>query len=181
MIKAKYTEGLIVNILCHNYFNFIDQVVIPNCCINYMEADLMIVSLKRFIHEVEVKCSKRDLLQEFAPHMLKNPKTATWAKKCKHDIITNSASENHIISRYSVAFPPELESIAKQVVPHTCGLIKVTAGEQGDELNGSITILRNPKRLSYSRELNEKEYIKVARIVCARYWNQRLYGKNGRK
>lgn len=181
MRKTKYTEGLIVDILCHKHFNFIDGTVIPNCMFTYMEADLMVVSNLRYVHEIEVKCSKRDFLQEFAPAELSNPKPLSYSKSEKHKIITNMYNSPHVIARYSVAVPPELEELAKQYVPHNCGIIKVTAGKPGDELNGRVCILREPKRLSMARELNEKEFIKLTRIVCARYWNQRLYGKSGRK
>lgn len=181
MNRTKYTEGLVVDILCCRYFDYIQHIIIPNCMMTCMEADLLSVSNDRYIHEIEVKCSRQDFMNEFAPSNERSRTKLSHAKLRKRSIINGTHNGTHLIARYSVAFPPELEDLAKRYVPSNCGLIRVTAGECGDELNGNISILRNPKRLFNSRQLNESEYIKIAKIVCARYWNQRLYGKNGRK
>lgn len=179
--EVKYTEGLIVDIMCSRYFRIESEIIIPNCCMTGHEADILRISAKNLAHEIEVKCSKADLISEFAPDRMKTPKELSWSKRAKHASMRGEGRE-HMISRYSVAVPPRLKELALEIIPEHYGLYVVTSyPKAGYKFNGTVNEVRRAKIISNSRPLNDHEIRLVCRITCSRYWRQRIYGISGRK
>lgn len=181
MSEVKYTEGLIVDLLCHHYFKTGADIIVPNCMITGREADLLVISNLHRAHEIEVKCTRSDLIQEFAPDRMKTPKKLSWSKSQKHHLLQGNGGI-HMISRFSLAVPPHLVDLAKEITPEHFGIFMVTSEpKEGYTFNGSVTCVRRPKQIVNSRPLTDKELRLMCRITCSRYWNQRLYGAKGRK
>lgn len=178
---VKYTEGIIVDIMCSQYFRIESEIIIPNCCMTGREADILRVSAKNLAHEIEVKCSRADLISEFAPDRMKTPKELSWSKRTKHASMRGEGRE-HMISRYSLAVPPNLKDLALEIIPEHYGLYVVASYPlPASKLNGTVKEIRRAKLISNSRPLNDHEIRLMCRITCSRYWRQRIYGINGRK
>lgn len=181
MTEPKYTEGMIVDIMCQSCFRVDAEIIIPNCMITGREADILRISPQNYAHEIEVKCTRADLISEFAPDRMKTKKELSWSKHWKHRILSGEGKQ-HIISRYSVAVPPNLRELAIEILPAHYGLYVVTSVPlEWRRCNGIVDEVRRAKRIVNSRALNDHEILLMCRITCSRYWHQRLYGANGRK
>ena len=120
------------------------------------ECDMLIVSKKCYLTEVEIKISLSDLKADFK-------------KKHQHK------DEN--IKNFYYAFPTEMKEKALELIPKECGILIAVKKEPGIPYR-KIECYRKPKINKEAKPINDIVLSKIYRLGYLRYWNYRMSGGN---
>ena len=131
------------------YFGVRKHITVPNVSWGFFnhECDLFLIRSSGFGFEVEIKRSKSDMVADF---------------KKKHG---HKDRKNRIVQLY-YAFPLELLSKVKDLVPKDCGIL--TVEYYGDR--GYASMHREAKRRKGAKRLTTAEQLKITRLACMRIW-----------
>lgn len=144
------TEDRMVYYLAH-HFDFIRQIIVPNCHFAGTEMDLLVLSPQRYLTEIEVKCSLADWQND--------QKKAKWAHP-----------ERDKIKRFFYAVPHNLVDKVPSWVPTTAGLLVVSP-------QGWVTEFRKASPTS-KYKVTDEEILFLYRKMYSRYWTIRNRIKN---
>jgi hypothetical protein len=136
------------------YFGIRQHIVVPNVSWGFFnhECDLFFIRKSGYGFEVEIKRTKSDMVADF---------------KKKHG---HKDRRNRIVQLY-YAFPEELLSKVKDLVPEDCGIITVEYyGDGIKEYRGYARMHRDAKRRKGAKRLTEKEQLQIARLGTLRIW-----------
>ena len=120
------------------------------------ECDMLIVTKKCYLTEVEIKISLSDLKADFK-------------KKHQHK------DEN--IKNFYYAFPEEMKEKALELIPKECGILIAVKKEAGIPYR-KIECYRKPKINKEAKPINDIVLSKIYRLGYLRYWNYRMSGGN---
>ena len=120
------------------------------------ECDMLIVSKKCYLTEVEIKISLSDLKADFK-------------KEHQHK------DEN--IKNFYYAFPEEIKEKALKLIPKECGILIAVKKEDGIQYR-EIECYRKLKINKEARPINDKVLSMIYRLGYLRYWNYRMSGEN---
>lgn len=156
--KKTYTEDSIAHALAlskSSPFNFQTNLIVPNVYwgwkLNY-EADLIVITSSRYVHEIEIKLTKQDLKNDFN-------------KKIYHEDRLNR------ISYLWYAGPIDMLQEFIDKCPENAGIITV---EYKSEINEwKVKVHRNPKANNKSKKITSYYYSKLARLGTIKYWNKK--------
>lgn len=124
------------------------------------ECDMLIVTKKCYLTEVEIKISLSDLKADFK-------------KKHQHK------DEN--IKNFYYAFPEEMKDKAIELIPEEAGiLIAVKKYFHNGEEYREIKCYRKPKINKEAKPINDKVLSMIYRLGYLRYWNYRTSDKEVR-
>ncbi|BEO96337.1 hypothetical protein FNSP10_12410 [Fusobacterium nucleatum] len=120
------------------------------------ECDMLIVSKKCYLTEVEIKISLSDLKADFK-------------KKHQHK------DEN--IKNFYYAFPEEMKEKALELIPKECGIL-IAVKKKCSIPCRKIECYRKPKINKEAKPINDIVLSKIYRLGYLRYWNYRMSGGN---
>ena len=120
------------------------------------ECDMLIVSKKCYLTEVEIKISLSDLKADFK-------------KKHQHK------DEN--IKNFYYAFPEEMKEKALELIPKECGIL-IAVKKKCSIPCRKIECYRKPKINKEAKPINDIVLSKIYRLGYLRYWNYRMLGGN---
>ena len=120
------------------------------------ECDMLIVSKKCYLTEVEIKISLSDLKADFK-------------KKHQHK------DEN--IKNFYYAFPEEMKEKALELIPKECGIL-IAVEKKCSIPCRKIECYRKPKINKEAKPVNDIVLSKIYRLGYLRYWNYRMSGVN---
>ena len=120
------------------------------------ECDMLIVTKKYYLTEVEIKISLSDLKADFK-------------KKHQHK------DEN--IKNFYYAFPEEMKEKALKLIPKECGILIAVKKECGIPYR-KIECYRKPKINKEAKPINDIVLSRIYRLGYLRYWNYRMSGGN---
>jgi len=142
-------ETLELEIAVASYFNTRKNVIVPNVSwgfqLNY-EADLMVLTQRDYLCEVELKVTKSDMKAE---------KKKRKAHTCIY------------VKYMYYAFPEELLDTALDVCPEDAGLLLASVTPRG---NVKIFLHRKPVARPFKKVPIEKQF-QLARLGAMRIWN----------
>ena len=122
------------------------------------ECDMLIISKKCYLTEVEIKISLSDLKADFK-------------KKHQHK------DEN--IKNFYYAFPEEMKAKAVELIPEEAGILIAVKKHLNDGYEyREIKCYRKPKINKLAKPINDIVLSKIYRLGYLRYWNYRMSGGN---
>lgn len=128
------------------HFNFMQQLIVPNCSFAAGECDLLVISANDYATEVEIKVSLADWQNDKSK--------AKWAHE-----------DRSKITRFFYAVPWYLADKCPEWVPSWAGIIAISP-------RGHVTIFRGAKRMgSYKVSADEKTHL--MRSIYCRYHSMR--------
>lgn len=146
------------------------NLIVPNVSYGWglaHEADLIVVSPKNKVTEVEIKVSRTDLLNDL--------------KKDKH------TKPSKIIGRLIYAIPVELKEVFLENFPRHYGLITVAWTEEYGWRNNKRVIVKVGYKAKWEHQVNysktvqpidDKKKMELQRLGCMRIWS--LKAKNSK-
>ena len=120
------------------------------------ECDMLIVTKKCYLTEVEIKISLSDLKADFK-------------KKHQHK------DEN--IKNFYYASPEEMKEKALELIPKECGILIAVEKKCGIS-HRTIECYRKPQINKEAKPINDIVLSRIYRLGYLRYWNYRMSGGN---
>jgi len=154
-ITAKDIEKAIVN--TYGFFaNYRNNTVVPNVsyglCFNH-ELDLCVLTKSGYIHEIEIKISKSDLIRDAEKwHQHKDPRIrCLW-----------------------FAGPYDMKEDFENYVPDGAGIILISDNPKKKTQTAKIHRKAKPKK---AKKITEAENLKLLQLMILRYWTIRIKEK----
>lgn len=156
-MTEKESQERLFEFFLMKHYNFI----CPNTYVLGHESDLVSVTKSGFIHEIEIKSSRNDLLNELSGR--------NKIKQRKHKAMANIKSSmttythTHIPNYFWFAFSKKIYK--KQEIPIYAGILSIKKDD--------VKIVKKAIRLHKSKlSIKKMEYI--SRGLMLRYWRKRL-------
>lgn len=168
-MENKFTEGEVALCIAEGLGRHpFGLMLIQNSLrITRYEADLLLISSRGFLDEIEIKVSVADFNSEF-----KNPPET---KKRKHRMLEKGIYTP--VHRYFIAFPAEIyDKIDKELIPPYAGIIIVYNTSRRRAL-----VVQKPKMFTKAEPLNQKQLFKIIQTTSDRYWRLKSGKSSGRK
>lgn len=129
------------------YFDWLHQIIIPNCYYAGGEMDVMVVSSAGFVTEIEIKTSLQDWQND------KNK--SKW-----------TSPERDKVNRFFYAVPHDLVGKCPNWVPESAGILAISPG-------GVVTVWRKAQKVNQNK-ISDDDLKAIMRKVYCRYWAIRM-------
>ena len=152
----KDSSLVIVPKISGNNWWFDSETMLWKNIVNH-ECDMLIVTKKCYLTEVEIKISLSDLKADFK-------------KKHQH--------KNKNIKNFYYAFPEEMKEKAIKLIPEEAGTLIAVKKHLNDGYEyRDIECYRKPKINKEAKPINDIVLSRIYRLGYLRYWNYRMSGE----
>lgn len=133
-----------------SWFDYRKNLIVPNVYWRWThELDLMIVSERGYVTEVEIKISRADL---------------------RRDLKKWHGHFNPQIKYLYFAVPAALEAAALELVPEDAGILLVYTEDERPYLRQQVKRRRQPKARKTASPVTDHERYRIARLGALRIW-----------